>query len=190
MRRIDRVVWKGKLIKTDRVPVGGLVYRNDEPFLRQRDKIIRVQWVATIVALGAIVFFLLGLGSMAFVSLAFLWVIMLILDVVQINMWRGMDRGVVVHENGVDILDYRAFTIGRVFVLREEISHFGMGFLRFTIYLKYSNKKLFCHKNMVDYATIWHIGQLLGGRMPVHKEPELVIYSYDGASRTVPQFRM
>ena len=101
-----------------------------------------------------------------------------------------MDRGMAVHENGLDTLDYRAFTIGRVFVPWEEISHFGMGFFRFTIYLKHSNKKLFCHKNMVDYATIWHIGQLLEGRMPEQRGPELVIYSDDGVSRPMPQFRM
>lgn len=190
MDRIDRVVWKGKAIETDRLMIGRLVYRNDEPFLKQRDKIIRLQSIATIVALGAIAFFLVGSVSMGFFSLVLLWVIMLITDVVQINIWRGLDRGIVVHENGLDALDYRAFTVGRIFVPLEEISHLGMGLLRFNIYLRHSKKKLFCHKNMVDYQTIWHIGQLLEGRMPEQKGPELIIYSEDGASRSAPQFRI
>ncbi len=189
MDGIDRVVWKGKLIETDRLMVGRLVYRNDEPFLKQRDRIIRLQWIATIVALGAIAFFLVGSVLLGFYSLVFLWMIMLIMDVAQISIWRDLDRGVVVHENGLDTLDYRAFTVGRIFVPLEEISHLGMGLLRFTIYLKHSNKKLFCHKNMVDHQTIWHIVHLLEGMMPEQKGPELIVYSGDGTSRSARQFR-
>jgi len=190
MKRIDRVVWKGKFIKPNRVPIGRLVYRNDYPFLKQRGKIIRIQWFAIIVALAAILFFMTGLGQMGFFSLVIFWIIMLAMDIVQLNMWRGMDRGMVVHENGVDSLDYRAFTLGRVFVPWEEISHIGIGWFRFTIFLKASKKKVFCHRNMVDVDTVWHTGRLLEGWIPEQREPEMVIYSEDGASRSMPQFRM
>jgi hypothetical protein len=190
MTRIDRVVWKGKFIKTDRMIIGRLVYRNDEPFLKQRKKIIRQQWIAIIIAFGAILFFLLGLRSTPFVLLVFLWVVMFLIDVVQFNFWKGVDRGVVVHENGLDILDYRTFTLGRIFVPREEISHFGLGWFRFTIYLKRSNKILFCHRSMVDNQTIWHIGKLLEGKLPEPKGPELKIYGDDGAYGYIPRYGM
>jgi hypothetical protein len=190
MRRINRVVWRGDFIYTDRIPIGPLVYRDDRPFLRQRDRIVRMQWMATVVALSAVIFFLVGTGSLATVALALLWMFILLMDVIQLNMWRGMDRGIVVHENGLDTLDYRHFTIGRVFVPREEISHFATGILRFTIYLKHSRRKLFCHKRMVDEATVWHIWRLLEGGRPGPRAPELVVYGDEGVSTSSPPFRV
>jgi hypothetical protein len=187
---MDRVVWRGKVIKAAHVPMGDLVYRNDEPFLEQRNKIIRLQWFAIIVAIAAIVFFLASIGPLAFLMIVIVWLVLLLMDVVQLNMWKRVDRGVVVHENGLDTLDYRAFSIGRVFVPRDEISHVGMGLIRFNIYLRHSDRKLFCHWRMVDDETIWHIWRLLEGRIPEAKGPELFVYSEDGASRSLPQYRI
>lgn len=193
MDRIDRVVWRGKVITSDRVMVGDLVYRNDEPFQKQRALILKLQRFMVVLGAGLIALTLILFGLSNSLSLLFSMfgmVMVLVSSILQIAMWKSADRGMVVHNNGVDAMEYRAFSIGRVFVPWEEIWSCKKGWLRFTIYLKHSRKKIFCHKNMVDDMTIWHIQQLPKGGMPEQKEPELVIYSDDGVSRSMPQFRM
>lgn len=189
MNSIDRVVWRGDFIRTDKVPLGPLVYRNDMPFLEQRDWIIRLQWLAIVTALSALIFYLIAALALVTVTLVFLWIVFLVIDVAQLNMWRDMDRGIVVHENGLDALDYRHFTVGRIFVPWDEISHFGFGRIRFNIYLKHSNKKLFCHKRMVDGATVWHIWRFLETASLVRGSPELVVYGEEGVSISMPVLR-
>ncbi len=190
MRGIDRVVWRGHFIRTDRVLTGRVVYRNDAPFADQRDRIVRTQWMVLAIALLAILFFMLTILAMVAILVFILWLTLLFLDVIQLNMWRGKDRGVVVHENGVDMLDYRPLTVGRIFVPFSEISHTEVGLTRFIIVLRYSERKLFCHHRMVDAATIWHIDRSLTGRGFGGSAPELVIYGGGGSRNQLPQERV
>lgn len=188
VERIDRVVWKGKVINYDNVPTGKLIYRNDEIFFKQRRFIINLSLIS---AVTSFILLLLCLFGMIFFGLGFYFILFILsffintmVYFVTYTNWKTVDHGIGVHENGLDAIEIRSLNIPRVFIPYEEIGLLKVNWLRFTIQLKSSKKKFVCSSKMVDDFTLQIIEELRQGKRPSPEPPKLVVYGDGGASVT------
>ncbi len=186
VERIDRVVWQGRVITPDHVQIGRLIYRNDEIFFKQRRWILKITLVSVAISFIIVLICLFGMLFFGFGALYildfFAFSLFLLSFLISYNNWRSVDHGIGVHENGLDAIEMRSFSVPRVFIPYEEIGHLRVGWIRFTVQLKSSKKKFFCSSKMVDEMTIKIAEELRRGERPPPGKPKLVIYGGEGAS--------
>ena len=125
------------MVPAEDVETGRLVFRDDDAFSGEREKVLKYGWAFIGIAL---ILFILNLLRIYWWGADFLWVTMLIVWAIlatvwyrSIMSWRELEHGIGIHENGFDI--FRVSLLAeRAFVPFDEIEDWSRGRLAYILH--------------------------------------------------------
>ncbi len=180
-----RVVKEGRIVEAKSIDTGPIVYRADARFTGyKKDLRKNVRVYLGLLLVGEIVLLLAwanyDFDRSGLVGILFLPMFMLPLVITSLWHLSTLDRGVAIHENGVDMIKVILIRASRTFVPWDEIEEVKRIGDSFGFILRHSGDYLGCNHKMVDEYTEHAIRSMKERAEETDEPPDLHVYPWYG----------